>query len=203
MVKHDFLYVLILSNIDILIIISWQGSDKAMIHRRSGEHRALKSIQINKLEDVLLGVCFLRGWWFSRKQQEPGHFRDELEIAKQLNHPCAKKNSSNQGCCFFLGLESCILLDTFAFDRYVVKLYEVFQTGECVHLVHGQVCWLESFNDSTSSFHRKGGEVFVSICSKVMELCSGGTLADMMVSSLLFRYVGALRGLPDCFMSLL
>lgn len=71
-------------------------------HRRSGEQRALKSIQINKLE-------------------EPGHFKDELEIAKQLNHP------------------------------YVVKLYEVFQTGECVHLV--------------------------------MELCSGGTLADMMESA--------------------
>ncbi|CAK9066075.1 unnamed protein product [Durusdinium trenchii] len=71
-------------------------------HRRSGEHRALKSIQINKLE-------------------EPGHFKDELEIAKQLNHP------------------------------YVVKLYEVFQTGECVHLV--------------------------------MELCTGGTLAEMLESA--------------------
>jgi len=71
-------------------------------HRKNGEHRALKSVAINKLE-------------------EPRHFKDELEIARRLNHP------------------------------YVVKLYEVFQTGECVHLV--------------------------------MELCEGGTLADMLASA--------------------
>mmetsp|Transcript_68155 Transcript_68155/g.160421 ORF Transcript_68155/g.160421 Transcript_68155/m.160421 type:complete len:394 (+) Transcript_68155:152-1333(+) len=55
-------------------------------HRRTGSLRALKSIPFDKLED-------------------PSHFKDELEIARQLNHP------------------------------YIVKLYEVFQTGECVHLV--------------------------------------------------------------------
>ena len=103
--ENDFLYVLILSNIDILIIISWQGNEFSHEkNRRSGEHRALKSIQINKLEDLVAWcMLFERMEQASRKQQEPGHFRDELEIAKQLNHPCAKKNSSNQGCCFFLG----------------------------------------------------------------------------------------------------
>ena len=25
---------------------------------------------------------------FSEHAEEPGHFKDELEIAKQLNHPC-------------------------------------------------------------------------------------------------------------------
>mmetsp|Transcript_69634 Transcript_69634/g.166159 ORF Transcript_69634/g.166159 Transcript_69634/m.166159 type:complete len:396 (+) Transcript_69634:147-1334(+) len=71
-------------------------------HRRTGLLRALKSIPFDKLED-------------------PSHFKDELEIARQLNHP------------------------------YIVKLYEVFQTGECVHLV--------------------------------MELCGGGSLAEMLASA--------------------
>eukprot|EP00931_Biecheleriopsis_adriatica_P102545 TRINITY_DN7749_c0_g1_i1.p1 TRINITY_DN7749_c0_g1~~TRINITY_DN7749_c0_g1_i1.p1 ORF type:complete len:398 (+),score=79.36 TRINITY_DN7749_c0_g1_i1:129-1322(+) len=57
-----------------------------VVQRKTGELRALKSISFEKLED-------------------PGAFKDELAIARQLDHP------------------------------YIVRLYEVFQTGECVHLV--------------------------------------------------------------------
>lgn len=55
-------------------------------HRSSGELRALKTIPLNKLED-------------------PGAFKTELDVARQLEHP------------------------------YIVQLHEVFQTGDCVHLV--------------------------------------------------------------------
>lgn len=55
-------------------------------HRSSGELRALKTIPFEKLDD-------------------PGGFKTELDVARQLEHP------------------------------YIVHLHEVFQTGDCVHLV--------------------------------------------------------------------
>jgi len=74
----------------------------AVQHRKTKELRALKSIPFTKLEDAT-------------------NFKEELEIARKLDHP------------------------------YIVKLFEVFQTGDCIHLV--------------------------------MELCGGGTLANMMASA--------------------
>ena len=77
------------------------------------------------------------GWWFEFLGSP--YERDrylEVPLQSQTTNP-------NQQITTYYLIESPLHIVGHVrceLDRYVVKLYEVFQTGECVHLVHGQVC---------------------------------------------------------------
>ena len=98
-------------------------------------------LKLSIRKDVFLLLNHQNRGMFSEYAEEPGHFKDELEIAKQLNHPCPDQSRWFSNILQCLAMASfCILQPPgYMFTRYVVKLYEVFQTGECVHLVRRPV----------------------------------------------------------------